>query len=166
MRLTGFNAKRWRGIFSQPSVSSNWNLGLAVLSIPSFRSRHLSPQKFPRRRRCVTLGLMSNLKSDRRSRQRIPARLGVSIRSAQGQPATGQTRDVSASGIFLYVNSEIQVGSQIEMVLMLPPQLTGGEKRWVCCQASVIRVEPGSEDGRFGVAASIRNMATLPEISG
>lgn len=117
-------------------------------------------------RLCVTLGLMPDLKSDRRSRERIPVRLGVSIRSSQGQPTTGHSRDVSASGIFLYVASEILVGSELEMVLMLPPQLTGGEKRWVCCQASVIRVEPGSEDGRFGVAASIRNMATLPEISG
>jgi hypothetical protein len=52
------------------------------------------------------------------------------------------------------------------MVLMLPAQLTDGEKRWVCCQASVLRVEPGGEDGRFGVAASIRSIATLPEIQG
>jgi hypothetical protein len=109
---------------------------------------------------------MSDLKSDRRSRQRIPARLGVSIRPSQGQSTTGHTRDVSASGIFLYVASEILVGSELEMVLMLPPELTSGEKRWVCCQASVVRVEAGQEDGRFGVAASIRTMATLPEISG
>ena len=93
-------------------------------------------------------------------------RLGVSIRSPQSQPATGYTRDLSASGIFLYADSEIVVGSELEMVLMLPTQLTNGEKRWVCCQASVVRVEPGGEDGRFGVAASIRSIATLPEIPG
>jgi hypothetical protein len=109
---------------------------------------------------------MPEPKSERRSHQRIPARVGVSIQSAQSQPATGYTRDLSTNGIFLYANSEILVGSELEMVLMLPTQLTDGEKRWVCCQASVIRVEPGGEDGRFGVAASIRSIATLPEIQG
>jgi hypothetical protein len=109
---------------------------------------------------------MAEPNSDRRSSRRIPVRVGVSIRSSQSQPATGYTRDLSTSGVFLYANSEILVGSELEMVLMLPTQLTEGEKRWVCCQASVIRVEPGGEDGRFGVAASIRSIATLPEIGG
>jgi hypothetical protein len=109
---------------------------------------------------------MSDPSSDRRSRKRVPMRLGVSIRSQQGQPATGYTRDLSTSGIFLYADSEILVGSELEMVLMLPTQLTDGEKRWVCCQASVVRVEPGGEDGCFGVAASIRSIASLPEIPG
>ena len=107
---------------------------------------------------------MSDPKSERRSRQRVPVRVGVSIRSPQGEPATGYTRDLSTSGIFLYADSEILVGSELEMVLMLPAQLTQGEKRWVCCHASVVRVEPGGEDGRFGVAASIRSIAALPEI--
>ena len=49
---------------------------------------------------------------------------------------------------------------------MLPAQLTDGEKRWVWCQAAVIRVEAGGADGRLGVAAKIRSMATLPEIGG
>jgi hypothetical protein len=109
---------------------------------------------------------MSDPASDRRCRERVSVRLDVSIRSPQGQPATGYTRDLSTSGIFLYADSEILVGSELEMVLMLPTELTDGEKRWVCCQASVVRVEPGGEDGRFGVAASIRSIATLPEIPG
>jgi hypothetical protein len=109
---------------------------------------------------------MPDSKSERRSGQRLPVRLGVSIRSQQNQPATAHTRDLSTSGIFLYSDSEILVGSELELVLMLPAQLTDGEKRWVCCQASVIRVEPGGEGGRFGVAASVRSMATLPEILG
>ncbi|HWY57997.1 MAG TPA: PilZ domain-containing protein [Terriglobales bacterium] len=109
---------------------------------------------------------MPDPKSERRSNLRMPARVGVSIRSPQSQPDTGYTRDLSTTGIFLYANSQILVGSELEMVLMLPTQLTDGEKRWVCCQASVIRVEPGGEDGRFGVAASIRSIATLPEIEG
>lgn len=115
---------------------------------------------------CYSRPRMPEPKSERRSRQRMPVRLGVSIRSSQSQPATGYTRDLSTSGIFLYADSEILVGSELEMVLMLPPELTSGEKRWVCCQASVVRVEPGTDGGGFGVAASIRSMAALPDISG
>ncbi len=109
---------------------------------------------------------MPGPQSERRSRQRVSASLLVSIKPPQGEAIAGQTRDLSMSGIFLYAETRIHEGSELEMVLMLPPQLTGGQKRWVCCQASVVRVEGSPEGGPFGVAASIRNMATLPEIAG
>lgn len=70
------------------------------------------------------------------------------------------------SGIFLYSDAHMLEGSDLEMVLMLPPDLTNGQKLWVCCQATVIRVEDASADGGFGVAASIRNIVPLPEIPG
>jgi hypothetical protein len=54
-------------------------------------------------------------------------------------------------------------GSDVELVLILPPELTSGEKCWVCCHAQVVRVEDGP--GRsFGVAAAIKRMDILPEI--
>ena len=107
---------------------------------------------------------MSLSKDDRRSRQRIPASVPVSIKTPQGNlQITGQTRDLSVSGIFLYTSSHISEGSDLEMVLMLPPELTQGEKRWVCCQARVVRVEEKA-NGNFGVAASIQNMDVLPKI--
>jgi len=68
------------------------------------------------------------------------------------------------SGVFLYTDSQIREGSQLEIVLMLPPGLAEGEKRWVCCQADVVRVENHPGKSGFGVAASIRNMQVLPEI--
>jgi hypothetical protein len=107
---------------------------------------------------------MAAPKSERRSQNRIPLRLPVSIRSPQSESVTGHTRDLSMSGIFLYTDAEILQGSELEMVLMLPPQFTNGEKQWVCCRASVVRVENGEDDKRIGVAANIHNIATLPEI--
>jgi hypothetical protein len=47
---------------------------------------------------------------------------------------------------------------------MLPPELTSGEKCWVCCHARVLRVERGSGND-FGVAAEIQRMDVLPEIT-
>jgi|SRR5580704_17652141 hypothetical protein len=109
---------------------------------------------------------MATSKDDRRSRQRIPASVPVTIKAPQGNlQLAGQTRDLSTSGVFLYTNTHISEGSELEMVLILPPELTQGEKRWVCCRASVVRVEE-NRDGNFGIAASIQNMDILPEILG
>lgn len=107
---------------------------------------------------------MPSPKSERRSRNRVPARLPVSIKSPGSQSASGLTRDLSMTGIFLYTDAQVLEGSDLEMVLMLPPELTNGEKRWVCCQARVRRVENGAQAGQLGVAADIRNIATMPEI--
>jgi hypothetical protein len=103
-------------------------------------------------------------KTDRRSRSRVVAKLPVRVRgSAADAELSAQTRDVSTNGVFLYTNSRMREGSEVELVLILPPELTSGEKCWVCCHARVLRVEqgPGTD---FGVAAEIQRMDILPEI--
>jgi hypothetical protein len=101
---------------------------------------------------------------DRRSRERVVTRLPVRVRAgAATAEMTAETRDVSTNGVFLYTESRMIEGANIELVLILPPELTSGEKCWVCCHARVLRVEQGSGKG-FGVAAEIERMDILPEI--
>jgi hypothetical protein len=105
-----------------------------------------------------------NSKIDGRSGKRVVASVPVRIRTAAGKPElTAQTRDISTNGVFLYTESRMTEGSEVELVLILPPELTSGERCWVCCHARILRVEqgPGQE---FGVAAEIRRMDVLPEI--
>jgi hypothetical protein len=103
-------------------------------------------------------------KIDRRSRKRVVANLPVRVRSAAANTElSAQTRDVSTNGVFLYTQSRMTEGSDVELVLILPPELTAGEKCWVCCHARVLRVEDGPGKD-FGVAAEIRRMDILPEI--
>jgi|SRR5271154_6745641 len=105
-----------------------------------------------------------NSTSDRRSRNRVVTRLPVRVRSTAAHAvSSAQTRDVSTNGIFLYTDSQMVVGANVELVLILPPELTSGERSWVCCHARVLRVEQGSGSG-FGVAAEIQRMDVLPEI--
>jgi hypothetical protein len=101
--------------------------------------------------------------AERRSGTRIAARVPTRMRTAQGAEHTAQTRDVSANGIFLYTNSRMEKGAEVELVLILPPELTSGEKYWVCCQATVVRVEDGG--AQCGIAAQIRRMDILPELA-
>jgi len=104
-----------------------------------------------------------NSKIDRRSSQRVIATLPVRVRGSAAAEVRAQTRDVSTNGVFLYSESRLAEGADVELVLILPPELTSGEKCWVCCHARVLRVEqgPGKE---FGVAAEIRRVDILPEI--
>src|ERR1700684_265151 len=103
-------------------------------------------------------------KIDRRSRKRIAARLPVRVKNAGGSgELAAQTRDVSTNGVFLYSASRMVEGSDVDLVLILPPELTSGEKCWVCCHARVLRVEQGPGKD-FGVAAEIRRMDILPAI--
>ena len=101
---------------------------------------------------------------DRRSRERVVTRLPVRVRSkAANAELSAETRDVSTNGVFLYTQSRMTEGSDVELVLILPPELTSGEKCWACCHATVLRVEQGAGTD-FGVAAEIRRMDILPEI--
>jgi hypothetical protein len=99
--------------------------------------------------------------TDRRSGTRIPTAVKTQVRIPQGGEHTAETRDVSANGVFLYTNSKMEKGTDVELVLILPPELTSGQKCWVCCQATIVRVEDGP---KFGVAAQIRRMDILPEV--
>jgi hypothetical protein len=88
----------------------------------------------------------------------------VRVRGTLAGELAAETRDVSQNGVFLYTKSRLAEGSDVELVLMLPPELTSGEKCWVCCHARVLRVERGSGND-FGVAAEIQRMDVLPEIT-
>jgi PilZ domain len=104
------------------------------------------------------------LDTERRSRRRLARRLPVGIRTRTGEAdLPGHTRDLSTNGIFLYTDSRMTEGSDVDLILILPPELMSGEKCWVCCHARVVRVEEGPGNG-FGVAAAIKRMELLPEI--
>lgn len=104
-----------------------------------------------------------SLDTERRAGTRIATRVSTRVRTPQGADLNAETRDVSANGVFLYTNSKMEKGTEVELVLILPPELTMGEKCWVCCQATVVRVEEKGSD--FGVAAQIRRMDILPEVA-
>jgi hypothetical protein len=99
--------------------------------------------------------------TERRSGTRISTRVPTRLRTPHGVDQQAQTRDVSANGVFLYTKSRMEKGADVELVLILPPELTSGEKCWVCCQATIVRVE--EEGSEFGVAAQINRMDILPE---
>jgi c-di-GMP-binding flagellar brake protein YcgR len=107
---------------------------------------------------------MSDAKTDKRARSRVPVSVTAKVRSKENATEVAAiTRDLSTGGVFLYTDGQIAEGSKLEIVLILPAELGLGEKQWACCQASVVRVEDG-KGSRFGVAATIDRLDLLPEI--
>jgi len=101
--------------------------------------------------------------SERRFGKRVAARVPTLVRTGRGLEHSAHTRDVSSKRRLSLHQIAHGKGNELELVLILPPELTSGEKCWVCCQATIVRVEElGNE---FGVAAKIRRMDMLPEVA-
>jgi len=103
---------------------------------------------------------------ERRRQERTPVRVPVKVRSrnSDAREVSGQTRDLSSSGVFLYSESALEAGAKLELVIMLPGGLGFGPGGWTLCQASVVRVEE-SDGKRVGVAATLDRIELLPELT-
>jgi hypothetical protein len=100
---------------------------------------------------------------ERRAARRFSMLLPLKVRFPTGDGVTeksGQTRDVSFSGLYFTSEAAIESGSSIEFVLTLPQQITLAGDVHIRCYARVLRVEP--RDNSRGVAARIERYEFLP----
>jgi c-di-GMP-binding flagellar brake protein YcgR len=98
--------------------------------------------------------------TERRTARRYDLSLPIIIRvPAEGQLDTqkGKTRDVSTRGLYFVVEQNLEAGSELDITLTLPAEITHGTEVFVRAFGKVIRVERRMEDGntRMGVAAVI-----------
>jgi hypothetical protein len=78
---------------------------------------------------------------ERRAGQRFPYLLPLSLR----QPGTsiegvGFTQDLSSRGVFFFTDAPVTEGSEIELSLRMPSEITLGENMPVRCRGHVLRV--------------------------
>ncbi len=108
---------------------------------------------------------MAASRQNKRGAPRVPYRAPVSIRKAAEPSAIpAESRDISSRGLFFFTQDSISEASDIELVLMMPREVSPTGPQWVCCHAKVVRVEEDRERGGFGVAAEIKRFQALPEI--
>jgi hypothetical protein len=104
---------------------------------------------------------------ERRVGQRFPYLLPVSLRQAAGAiEGVGFTQDVSSRGVFLLTDAALVEGSEIELTLRMPSEITLGETMPVRCKGHILRVVPvvasaGSEE-KIGVAVRLECYEYLP----
>jgi PilZ domain len=100
---------------------------------------------------------------DRRSMRRFDMRLPAAIRlaGAGAKEFLTETQNVSARGVFFYVDRLVAPGSRIEVTLTFPPHVTLTDPVRVRFAARVIRVETPLPSSRIGVAAMIEEYEFL-----
>lgn len=92
----------------------------------------------------------------RRFDMRLPALVRV-----EGSEVQTETQNVSARGVFFYLNQPVPSGTKIEVTLTFPPHITLTDAVRVRFSARVIRVENPLPSARIGVAAMIEDYEFL-----
>ncbi len=98
--------------------------------------------------------------TERRTARRYDLSLPVIIRvptERQDDSQEGKTRDISTRGLYFVIEQDLEAGSELDITLTLPAEITHGTEVFVRALGKVVRVERHTEDGtvRMGVAAVI-----------
>ena len=98
--------------------------------------------------------------TERRTTRRYDLSLPVIIRVPRERVADsqeGKTRDISTRGLYFVIEQDLAAGSELDITLTLPAEITRGTEVFVRALGKVVRVERRVEDGaaRMGVAAVI-----------
>jgi hypothetical protein len=98
---------------------------------------------------------------ERRNRQRIRFEGPATVTTGQHSIAAS-TKDISDRGLFFFTDARFELGSEIDMVIMLPEEVGLPLSGMVCCHGRIVRSDSGS--GQYGVAAEIDRFAPVPQI--
>ena|ERR1700679_1151400 len=98
--------------------------------------------------------------TERRTARRYDLSLAVMIRMPIEQEVssrTGKTRDISTRGVYFLVDNNLSAGTELDLTMTLPAEVTGGTEVFIRAIGKVVRVEnrPETGDQRVGVAAVI-----------
>jgi hypothetical protein len=90
--------------------------------------------------------------SEARTGKRFPLELPIKIHGVDQGSVTG---NMSAAGVYIRGNPALEIGSNVEFEIALPPELTGGNENVIVqCKGRVVRKDAGSGDSQ-GVACVI-----------
>jgi hypothetical protein len=100
---------------------------------------------------------------ERRTMRRFDMRLPAAVRLDEIATLNLQTetQNVSARGVFFYLDRAVEQGSRLEMTLTFPPHVTLTDSVRVRFTARVVRVEAPLPASRIGVAAVIEEYEFL-----
>jgi len=111
----------------------------------------------------------SPVRVERRAGQRFPYLLPVSfsqVSSTAPLDGLGFTQDLSSRGVFFVTEASLSEGSEIELTLRMPSEITLGESMPVRCRGRILRiVRPGSagSEAKIGVAVRLESYEYLPD---
>jgi hypothetical protein len=113
---------------------------------------------------------------ERRVGQRFPYLLPLSLRlPVTALEGVGFTQDLSSRGVFFFTDAALTEGSEIELTLRMPSEITLGENMPVRCRGRILRIVrpastsdsavPATAESKIGVAVRLEGYEYLPEAS-
>ena len=101
--------------------------------------------------------------TDRRTARRYDLSLPVNIRLPIEKEVSrnGKTRDISTRGVYFTLEEDMNSGSELDITLTLPAEVTRGSEVFIRAMGKVVRVDPG-ENGKSGIAAMIERYEFIP----
>lgn len=102
------------------------------------------------------MGIMTERRTARRYDLTLPVIIRVPAERA-ADTQKGKTRDVSTRGLYFVLDEDLEPGSELDITLTLPAEITQGSEVFVRALGKVVRVEKRYQDGsgRMGIAAVI-----------
>ena len=99
---------------------------------------------------------MTERRTTRRYDLSLPIIIRVSAEKALDSQQ-GKTRDISTRGLYFVMDQNMEAGSELDLTLTLPSEVTHGSEVFVRALGKVVRIEQRMEEGnaRMGVAAVI-----------
>jgi c-di-GMP-binding flagellar brake protein YcgR len=113
------------------------------------------------------MGEMTERRKTRRYDLSLPVIIRVPTQRAI-DAQRGKTLDVSTRGLYFVIDQDLQAGSDLDITLTLPSEITQGAEVMVRAAGKVLRVEKRIEDGdtRLGVAAMIERYDIIRDGAG
>jgi hypothetical protein len=93
--------------------------------------------------------------------RRFDMRLPAIVKFEGSSELFTETQNVSARGVFFYVDKSVSSGAKLEVTLTFPPHVTLTDAVRVRFSAHVIRVDDPLPSARIGVAAIIEDYEFL-----
>ena len=98
---------------------------------------------------------------ERRAIRRFQMWLAVLVRLEGARELHTETQNVSARGVFFYVDKPVAAGTKLEITMAFPAEITLTDTVLVRFFARVVRVESPFSSARTGVAATIESYEFL-----
>ena len=99
---------------------------------------------------------------DRRRAQRIDLKQEVSLVIGDGGPLIeAVTENFSSAGVLLYADQLIQEGSEVGLLLVVPPTESEVTSRRMWCLGRVVRVEKQLKENKFAMAIALQRFEDL-----
>ena len=104
---------------------------------------------------------MQSNAQERRMMRRFDMRLPAVVRLEGANEFHTETQNVSARGVYFYLDRAVSAGTKLEVTLTFPPHITLTDAVRVRFNARVIRVENPLPSLRIGTAAMIEDYEFL-----